>query len=104
MLVVTNDAHEQAMFVAQKALELREEGFELNDMAILYRSHFHAMELQMELTSRNIPFSITSGIRFFEQAHIKDVTAYIKLLCNPVDELSFVRTRTTASRDWGSER
>ena len=91
MLVVTNDAHEQAMFVAQKALELREEGFELNDMAILYRSHFHAMELQMELTSRNIPFSITSGIRFFEQAHIKDVTAYIKLLCNPVDELSFVR-------------
>jgi DNA helicase-2/ATP-dependent DNA helicase PcrA len=91
MQVITNDAHEQAMFVAQKALELREEGIELNEMAILYRSHFHAMELQMELTSRNIPFSITSGIRFFEQAHIKDVTAYIKLLSNPADELSFKR-------------
>lgn len=91
LLVVTNDAHEQAMFVAQKALELRDEGIELNDMAILYRSHFHAMELQMELTSRNIPFSITSGIRFFEQAHIKDVTAYIKLMVNSTDELSFKR-------------
>lgn len=91
MVVVTNDAHEQAMFVAEKALELRDEGIELNEMAILYRSHFHAMELQMELTSRNIPFSITSGIRFFEQAHIKDVTAYIKLMVNSADELSFKR-------------
>lgn len=91
MVVVTNDAHEQAMFVAQKALELRDEGIDLSEMAILYRSHFHAMELQMELTSRNIPFSITSGIRFFEQAHVKDVAAYIKLLVNPGDELSFKR-------------
>src|SRR4029453_13570919 len=55
------------------------------------RSHFHALELQLELTRRNIPFSITSGIRFFEQAHIKDVTAYLKLVANPNDELSFKR-------------
>jgi len=45
----------------------------------------------MELTRRNIPFSITSGIRFFEQAHIKDVAAYIKLVVNPRDELAFKR-------------
>ena len=60
-------------------------------MAVLYRSHFHALELQLELTRRNIPFSITSGIRFFEQAHVKDVTAYLKLVTNPRDELSFKR-------------
>jgi DNA helicase-2/ATP-dependent DNA helicase PcrA len=60
-------------------------------MAVLYRSHFHALELQLELTRRNIPFSITSGIRFFEQAHIKDVTAYLKLVTNPRDELAFKR-------------
>ena len=66
-------------------------GSSLNDMAVLYRSHFHALELQMELTRRNIPFSITSGIRFFEQAHIKDVVAYLKLATNPRDELSFKR-------------
>jgi DNA helicase II / ATP-dependent DNA helicase PcrA len=47
--------------------------------------------LQLELTRRNIPFAITSGIRFFEQAHIKDVTAYLKLVANPRDELSFKR-------------
>lgn len=89
--VVCNDAAEQAAFVAQRVLELREEGADLDKMAVLYRSHFHALELQLELTRRNIPFSITSGIRFFEQAHIKDVTAYLKLVANPRDELSFKR-------------
>jgi DNA helicase-2/ATP-dependent DNA helicase PcrA len=90
-LVVCSDASAQAAFVAQRALELREEGAGLDEMAVLYRSHFHALELQLELTRRNIPFAITSGIRFFEQAHIKDVAAYLKLLCNPRDELAFKR-------------
>jgi DNA helicase-2/ATP-dependent DNA helicase PcrA len=91
ILVVCNDASEQAAFVAQRVLELREEGGNVSRMAVLYRSHFHALELQLELTKQNIPFSITSGIRFFEQAHIKDVTAYLKLVANPRDELSFKR-------------
>ena len=90
-VVACGAADEQAAFVAQRALELRDEGIELNDMAVLYRSHFHALELQLELTRRNIPFSITSGIRFFEQAHIKDVTSYLKWLGNPRDELAFKR-------------
>ncbi|HZR21145.1 MAG TPA: ATP-dependent helicase [Verrucomicrobiae bacterium] len=90
-LVVCLDASQQARFVAQRVLELREEGVELNRMAVLYRSHFHALELQLELTRHNIPFTITSGIRFFEQAHIKDVTAYLKLVINPRDELAFKR-------------
>ena len=88
-LVVCNDASEQAVFIAQRVLELRDEGRPLDDICILYRSHFHALELQLELTRRNIPFSITSGIRFFEQAHVKDVAAYLKLVHNPRDEISF---------------
>src|SRR6267142_218086 len=91
VLLPCGDSAEQAAFVAQRVLELREEGGDLNQMAVLYRSHFHALELQLELTRRNIPFSITSGIRFFEQAHIKDVSAYLKLIANPNDELSFKR-------------
>src|SRR5262245_12806712 len=91
VLVACGDASEQAAFVAQRVLELRDEGVDLNKMAVLYRSHFHALELQLELTRRNIPFSITSGIRFFEQAHIKDVTAYLKFVLNPRGELWFKR-------------
>ncbi len=89
--IVCFDAHQQAAFVAQRVVELGEEGTDLNKIAVLYRSHFHALELQLELTRRNIPFRITSGIRFFEQAHIKDLTAYLKLVANPLDELAFRR-------------
>ncbi len=90
-LVACTDAGQQAAFIAQRALELRDEGTSLNQIAVLYRSHFHALELQLELTRRQIPFSITSGIRFFEQAHIKDATAYLKFVANPKDEVSFKR-------------
>jgi DNA helicase-2/ATP-dependent DNA helicase PcrA len=85
------DGREQAAFVAQRVLELRDEGRSLKNMAVLYRSHFHALELQLELTRQHIPFSITSGIRFFEQAHIKDVAAHLKFILNPSDELAFKR-------------
>ena len=91
VLVTCTNGSEQAAFVAQRVLELREEGVNLNEMAVLYRSHFHALELQLEFTRRNIPFSITSGIRFFEQAHVKDVAAYLKFISNPTDELAFKR-------------
>lgn len=82
---------EQAAFVAQRMLELREEGHSLNDMAVLYRSHYQSMEIQMELTKRGIPFEIRSGLRFFEEAHIKDVIAYLKVFHNPNDEISWGR-------------
>jgi DNA helicase-2/ATP-dependent DNA helicase PcrA len=90
-LIPCEDGHQQAAFVAQRMLELHEEGVPLRELAVLYRSHFHALELQLELTRRGIPFLITSGIRFFEQAHIKDVAAALKLLANPADELAFKR-------------
>jgi DNA helicase-2/ATP-dependent DNA helicase PcrA len=82
---------EQAAFLAQHILELHDKGRSFNNIAVLYRSHFHALELQLELTRHGIPFSITSGIRFFEQAHIKDVAAYLKFIINPRDELAFKR-------------
>jgi DNA helicase II / ATP-dependent DNA helicase PcrA len=90
-LVALNDSAEQAQFVAQRILELRDEGVDLNDIAVLYRAHYHALELQLELSRRGIPYQITSGIRFFEQAHIKDVTSFIRFVANPRDEVAFNR-------------
>src|SRR5439155_26867044 len=78
-------------FVTQRILDLREEGFELNEIAVLYRAHYHSMELQMELTRHGVPFTITSGLRFFEQAHVKDVAAFLKFAVNPRDEVAFKR-------------
>jgi DNA helicase-2/ATP-dependent DNA helicase PcrA len=90
-VVGVDDVYEQASFIAQRILELRDEGEKLDEIAVLYRSHYQSLELQMELTRRNIPYEIRSGVRFFEQAHIKDVLAYLKIVTNARDELSWKR-------------
>lgn len=90
-LVSLGDSNQQAAFVAQRILELRDEGLELDEIAVLYRAHYHSMELQMALTQHGIPFRITSGLRFFEQAHVKDVAAFLKFAVNPRDEVAFKR-------------
>src|SRR6195256_1370817 len=90
-LVALNDGAEQAQFVAQRILELRDENVDLHQIAVLYRAHYHAIELQLELSRRGIPYLITSGVRFFEQAHVKDVTAFIRFIANPHDEVAFKR-------------
>jgi len=107
-LIPARDAEQQAAFIASRVLELRDEGIALGDMAVLYRSHFHALELQLELTRRGIPYDVRSGVRFFEQAHIKDVTSYLRLVVNPRDELAWKRVmrlipkigNATAARLW----
>jgi len=107
-LIPARDADQQAAFVAARVLELRDEGVPLGEMAVLYRSHFHALELQLELVRRGIPYEVRSGVRFFEQAHVKDVTSYLRLLVNPRDELAWKRVlklipkvgNTTAARLW----
>jgi DNA helicase-2/ATP-dependent DNA helicase PcrA len=90
-LVPLDNGGAQAAFVAQRILELRDEGVDLNEIAVIYRAHFHSLEIQLELTNRGIPFSITSGLRFFEQAHVKDVAAFMKFAVNRQDEVSFMR-------------
>jgi len=90
-LVSLIDNNQQALFVCQRILELRDEGIDLNEMAVLYRAHFQSLEVQLSLTRAGIPFSITSGLRFFEQAHIKDVAAFMKFVINPADEVAFKR-------------
>ena len=90
-LLELNDSNMQAQFVTQRILELRDEGTQLNEIAVLYRAHFHALELQIELTRHGVPFAITSGLRFFEQAHIKDVASFLKFAANHHDEVAFKR-------------
>ena len=109
-LVPLEDPRTQANFVAQRILELRDEGVEMEEMAILYRAHYQSLEIQMELTSRGIPFEITSGLRFFEQQHIKDVAAFLRFVTNRKDEVSFKRFAllmpgvgaVTASKMWAA--
>jgi DNA helicase-2/ATP-dependent DNA helicase PcrA len=108
ILIPARNVFQQAVFVAQRIRELHRTGLALNEIAVLYRAHYHSMELQMELTRWGIPFEIRSGIRFFEQAHIKDVVCYLRILANPYDELAWKRLlglyskigKATAGKVW----
>ncbi|MFX1339778.1 MAG: ATP-dependent helicase [Promethearchaeota archaeon] len=89
--VVVFNEKEQSDFIVQKILDFREQGFNLSEIAILYRSNFHSIILQKELQANAIPYEVRSGVSFFEQAHIKDVLAHLKIIFNPYDELSWSR-------------
>jgi DNA helicase-2/ATP-dependent DNA helicase PcrA len=91
VLVELRDGGQQARFVIEEIHRLRREGVPPGEIAVLYRAHFQAMELQLELTREQVPYVITSGVRFFEQAHIKDVCSLLRLAHQPGDEMAFLR-------------
>jgi DNA helicase-2/ATP-dependent DNA helicase PcrA len=85
------DDSSQSKFVAEKILELREEGLNLKDIAVLFRSGWHSNDLEIELSSRNIPFLKYGGLKFVEAAHIKDVLSYLRIAHNHQDQVSWLR-------------
>lgn len=91
-VVPVPDKRAEARFVASQIDQLLcEENLQGKDIAVLYRAHFHSTDLQMELSRNHIPFRITSGLRFFEQAHVKDLVAGLRLLGNPRDAVALGR-------------
>lgn len=85
------DSRSQAQEVLRLVRQSKEAGYAYGDMAVLYRSHFQSIDIQMTLARMKIPYRITSGVGVFEQIHVKDTLAYLRLLINPADELSFLR-------------
>lgn len=90
-IVQAMDGKEQAIFIINRLQGLIDEGQDPSEIAILYRAHYHALDIQMELSRAGIPYQITSGVRFFEQAHIKDMVAHLRFVFNPEDYTAFER-------------
>ncbi len=91
VVAATADVYEEADLVCQQILEARDKNVPLGQMAVLYRNHYDSVVLQGELVTRGIPYTVRSGLRFFEQAHIKDVLAFLRVVHNPRDEASWRR-------------
>ena len=85
------DGKTQANEILKIVNRAHEFGYRYSDIAVLYRSHFQSIDIQMTLARMKVPYRITSGVGVFEQIHVKDVLAYLRLLINPMDELSFLR-------------
>lgn len=90
-VVAATDEQEEASFVAQMMLELRESGVPMHGMAVLFRSSFNSYELEIELGRRNIPYVKYGGMKLSEAAHVKDVAAYLRVAENPLDAVAWNR-------------
>ena len=92
VVIAALDTKQQAQLVLMRIRELHEtDGLPLRDIAVLYRAHYQAMDLQIELSRAGLPFTITSGVRFFEQAHVRDLVAHLRFAHNPRDTVAFTR-------------
>jgi DNA helicase-2/ATP-dependent DNA helicase PcrA len=90
-LVVVRDEFEQTRMVCERILEHLDQGIRLMEQAVLFRAGHHSDQLEIELARRNIPFHKYGGLRFLEAAHVKDLVAFLRLLENPKDDMSWFR-------------
>lgn len=95
-LLSAGASEDEARFIADKVLELRDEGVELQDIAVLFRASYHSRALELELTKRDIPYDYRGGVKFFERAHIKDVIAFLRSFFNVKDEAAWMRVLSFA--------
>ena len=90
-LVKAANMNDQSRFISQMILNLREQGRELNDMAVLFRNGRDSFDLEVMLNKKNIPYIKYGGQKFTEAAHVKDVLAHLRVLINPKDTISWNR-------------
>lgn len=96
------DQEDEAMFVSQKIDELIEEGYKASDFAILYRTNAQSRSFEEAFMRRNIAYKIVGGLKFYDRKEIKDIVAYLKVLENPMDNISLKRIINVPKRGIGN--
>lgn len=95
---------EEATFVASSVESRMRAGEEARNMAVIYRMNSQSRVLEEAFLSAGIPYQIVGGFRFYERQEVKDVLAYLRLGCNPMDNLAFERAVARPSRGLGEKR
>jgi DNA helicase-2/ATP-dependent DNA helicase PcrA len=96
------DEGDEARWILEALEQLRGDGVERRDMAILVRTHAQTRVLEEELLRRGVPYTLVGGVRFYDRAEIKDLVAYLRVLRNPRDAFSLQRIVNTPARGIGS--
>jgi len=105
-IVKCENLEDEAKYIIEKIKEINRN--EYGDTSILFRADYHSANIELELMKNNINFKKVGGLKFFEQAHIKDITSFLKIFANSKDELSWKRILVlfegigdnTASKIW----
>jgi DNA helicase II / ATP-dependent DNA helicase PcrA len=93
-LLLFRNGYEEAEWIVEKVLELHREGVPFGEQAVLFRSSYVSIALQVELGRQGIPFAVFGGMKFYETAHVKDLVSHFKVIANPKDELAWARIMT----------
>jgi DNA helicase-2/ATP-dependent DNA helicase PcrA len=91
MVFAGRDEREEASFIVRKIMSLQAKGIELHDIAVLFRSSFHSYKLELALSAENLEYEKRGGLKLTESAHMKDMIAFLRVLVNPQDTLSWNR-------------
>lgn len=100
-LFYAGDHEDEARWVVGRLAELRTEGFEFGDMAVLVRTNAQTRAIEDQLLRGEIPYCLVAGIRFYERAEVKDLIAYLRVIANPQDNLSLRRILNQPRRGIG---
>ena len=95
------DEKEEAAFVAREIQKKVRDGYQYGDIAMMYRTNAQSRALEEALVKRNLPYQIIGATRFYARREIKDVLAYLRLVQNPDDDVSFLRVINTPRRGIG---
>ena len=98
-----SDEEDEANFLVRQINELRKSGAELGEIAVLYRVNPLSRGIEKKLVRRNIPYEIVRGTRFYARKEVKDILAYLRVICNPHDDLHLLRIINTPRRGIGSK-
>src|SRR5699024_8808245 len=94
---------EEAIFITEKIQELLENRtYTTNDIAILYRTNAQYRTIEDTLMKANMDYQVVGGLRFYDRKEIKDIIAYLRLIANPDDDISFERIVNVPKRGIGA--
>jgi len=97
-----NDGDQEAAFIADKIMFMRRDAFDFHDFAVLYRTNSQSRAIEQALLRQNIPYRLVGGLSFFKRKEIKDMMAYLRLILNPHDDISFLRVVNEPKRGIGA--
>jgi DNA helicase-2/ATP-dependent DNA helicase PcrA len=101
LVVRTMDERDEGRLVLRGVRELLSQGQSLSDVAVFYRTHAQSRVIEESLRSANIGYRIIGGMRFYDRAEVKDLLAYLRVMTNPVDDMSLLRIINTPARGIG---
>ena len=99
----TLSAEDEAKYILKEIRRLSEEGFALSDIAILYRAHYISRNIEEVFQKEKLPYTLNSGVPFFDRAEIKDSLSYLRMIAYK-DDLSFLRVVNSPKRNIGERR